>query len=54
MIRNFFQFLWRLLPDRCEVEACPRSGLRGNENMIDGVIMCDYCHARHLLRRVRS
>ena len=37
--------LWRLLPDRCQMPGCCRAGVRGNENLIDGKIMCDYCHA---------
>lgn len=38
--------LWRLLPDRCQMDKCDRRGVRGNENNIAGAIMCDYCHAR--------
>lgn len=36
--------LHRLLPDRCRVPGCARLGVRGNENVIGGVIMCDGCH----------
>ena len=37
--------LWRLLPDQCEGEHCPRTGLRGNENSVDGRLLCDDCSA---------
>jgi hypothetical protein len=30
---------------------CSRLGVRGNENIVDGRLMCDQCHAIHLLRR---
>lgn len=29
--------------DKCEVCHGKRGGVRGNENIIDGIIMCDYC-----------
>lgn len=41
-IRNWFR---RLLPDKCEAPDCERYGVLGNENIIDGRIVCDYCHA---------
>jgi len=37
------EWLWSLLPDKCEREDCSRSGTRGNENRINGKIVCDYC-----------
>jgi hypothetical protein len=40
------EWLWSWLPDQCEVADCSRQGVRGNENIIDGVVMCDYCHAK--------
>ena len=30
-------------PDNCEACKGARGGVRGNENVIDGVILCDYC-----------
>jgi hypothetical protein len=30
----------------CEMPNCSRKGVRGNENRIDGKVMCDYCHSR--------
>jgi hypothetical protein len=39
--------VWRLLPDRCEVVDCRRCGMRGNENVVGGKIVCDYCYARN-------
>jgi hypothetical protein len=35
-------------PDNCSVCKGARGGVRGNENNIDGVVMCDYCHAEHM------
>lgn len=43
MFRTILEFFWRLLPDRCEVDGCCRKGVRGNENIVNGMIMCDYC-----------
>lgn len=31
--------------DKCEVCEGKRGGIPGNENVVDGIIMCDYCHA---------
>lgn len=42
---QWFQSLWSYLPDRCEIPGCSRQGVRGNENVIQGKIVCDYCHA---------
>lgn len=33
-----------LLLDNCEVCYGKSGGTRGNENVIDGVVTCDYCH----------
>jgi hypothetical protein len=40
------EFLWRLLPDKCQVADCARQGVRGNENNVGGRIVCDYCYSR--------
>jgi hypothetical protein len=42
---RFFWWLWSFLPDKCEMRNCRRHGVRGNENIIDGIRVCDYCHA---------
>lgn len=52
MIRSIFEYFWRLLPDKCQMPGCRRKGVRGNENRIDGVVMCDDCHAQMLYRRM--
>lgn len=47
------RILWWVLPyrlfhklaDRCEICHGERGGVRGNENIVDGIRMCDYCHA---------
>lgn len=49
MIRWIILSLWSLLPDRCEMPDCHRTGIRGNENLIGGKRMCDGCHARKIL-----
>ncbi len=33
------------LKDNCQVCKGSKGGVRGNENVIDGVVMCDYCHS---------
>ncbi len=50
---RLFNWLWSLLPDKCERDAsvCKHKGIRGNENVADTiagpVLMCDDCHAQH-------
>jgi hypothetical protein len=47
---RFLNWLWSLLPDKCENPLCHGQGVRGNENVIeihpcgDTVILCDDCH----------
>ncbi len=36
------------LQDYCQVCNGTRGGVPGNENVLDGVIMCDYCSADRL------
>jgi hypothetical protein len=50
-VMGITNFLWRQLPDKCSMPHCSRLGVRGNENIVDGRLMCDECHAIHLLRR---
>jgi hypothetical protein len=45
--------LWRLLPDLCEMPNCKRRGVRGNEQIIAGRVMCDDCHAEYLQFRFK-
>lgn len=46
--RQIFR-LWRAITFRDNCETCDgRDGVRGNENIVDGVVMCDYCHANTL------
>ena len=40
---KFAEWSWSLLPDKCEVDSCRRLGIRGNENEVKGILMCDYC-----------
>lgn len=32
-------------PDNCEICHGDNGGVRGNENIIDGIVTCDYCHS---------
>lgn len=43
MLRALGHTLWSLLPDRCESDTCAGFGVRGNENVVDGVTLCDDC-----------
>jgi len=36
---------WDTLPDNCRVCDGTRGGMRGNENVVFGIVCCDYCHA---------
>ena len=37
---------WEQLPDNCAMCEGTRGGTRGNENVIEGVVTCDYCSVR--------
>jgi len=49
-MNKLLEWLWRLLPSRCEICRGKR-GVRGNEQLIEGKRMCDYCHAAMLALR---
>ena len=38
--------------DNCEECEGMRGGVKGNENVIDGVVTCDYCHAIEMERKL--
>lgn len=42
--------VWRLLPDRCQNCHGARGGVRGNEVVFGGTILCDYCHSEQMWR----
>jgi len=50
VMNKLLEWLWRLLPSRCEICRGKR-GVRGNEQLIEGKRMCDYCHAAMLALR---
>ncbi len=50
-IERLILWAWDHLPDDCEVKGCSGKGVRGNENIVNDVIMCDYCHADDMRRR---
>lgn len=31
--------------DNCQVCRGARGGVKGNENRLDGIVVCDYCHS---------
>jgi hypothetical protein len=37
--------------DECSRCNGVRGGVKGNENVVDGVVLCDYCHADDLKRQ---
>jgi hypothetical protein len=37
--------------DACEICKGERGGVPGNENVVEGVTMCDYCHAERMMDR---
>ncbi len=37
--------------DKCEICKGERGGIPGNENIVKGTIICDYCHADYLKDR---
>ena len=37
-------------PDDCQVCKGANCGVRGNENIVDGVVKCDYCHIKQDLK----
>jgi len=43
---TWLEYFWCMLPDKCEVDDCSRLGVRGNENVVGGKIVCDYCYSR--------
>ena len=39
----------KLKRDACQVCHGMKGGEPGNENIVDGIVMCDYCHAEKVL-----
>ena len=42
------QSLTQLYPDGCEICHGCMGGVKGNENVINGRVVCDYCHSAEL------
>ena len=40
--------------DDCEVCHGTKGGVPGNENIVDGKVICDYCHAEHLTSKAQE
>jgi len=43
LFNNILEFLWVCLLDDCEICRGESGGIRGNEQIVDGKVMCDYC-----------
>jgi hypothetical protein len=48
MIRKIFSVVLRLIINRQKLDNCQmcfgsRGGVKGNENIEDGIVLCDYC-----------
>jgi hypothetical protein len=43
IMARIIEYCWGFLKDNCEVCHGKRGVTRGNENIIDGKIVCDYC-----------
>ena len=48
-----FTWLYPLIDRVCKCQLCMglRGGAPGNENIVDGVLMCDYCHIDYKRKR---
>lgn len=53
-MNKVLEWLWSWLPDKCEMPHCERKGIRGNENIIEGRVMCDYCHVDWLYQELKQ
>lgn len=42
------KWAFRFLRDNCQVCHGTRGGQWGNENLIDGVVICDYCFVANI------
>jgi len=52
---HVFERLRRMMPDRCQARGCDRSGVRGEEEWVDGIRMCASCrNKRKMTRFVRG
>lgn len=41
-----------LEPDECQRCYGVRGGVKGNENIINGIVLCDYCSADDLIKEI--
>ncbi len=44
-INKILEIINNLRKDKCEICHGKRGGTRGNENIVNGKIICDYCDA---------
>jgi len=44
-VTKILEELWAMQIDECEICSGEKGGVLGNENVIDGIKACDYCHA---------
>jgi hypothetical protein len=51
MWKILHEWLWgAMLPDKCQGADCCRKGVRGNENIVNGKVLCDYCTVKEANR----
>lgn len=50
----YFRELMNTRRDKCEVCKGERGGIRGNENVVNNQIMCDYCHSDYMAENVQN
>jgi hypothetical protein len=48
--KRVMKWALKFLRDNCQVCHGTRGGQWGNENLVNGVVMCDDCHAEHMYR----
>ena len=48
IIESIIESIYRLLPDKCEDPDCKGDGIRGNENVYNGKLYCDYCSMKFI------
>lgn len=48
-VKNILGVIERYLGfDDCEICLGAKGGIKGNENIVDGIKMCDYCHSEKM------
>lgn len=48
VVAKLKEWIMSWAPDKCEICKGAKGGQLGNENIVEGVVMCDHCHAQYL------